>query len=112
LTENQPELDGSFVPAPRPGVASVEVDGETVIYDVELDSTHLLNPTATVVWCSLDGETTVDQLSEDLAASFGAPMEQVRADILTLLRDLGRVGLLEGVNPETREQETIQEGQP
>jgi hypothetical protein len=90
----------------------VEIDGETVIYDVDLDSTHLLNPTATVVWCSLDGETTVDQLSEDLALAFRAPRTQVRTDILTLLRDLGRAGLLEGVDPETIEPETMQEGRP
>ena len=107
MSKDVTHICGSFIPLPRCGVASVEIDGETVIYDVELDATHLLNPTATAVWRCLGGETTVDQLIDDVAVAFDVPREEVRTDILTLLRDLGRVGLLEGVSPET-----VREGQP
>jgi PqqD family protein of HPr-rel-A system len=106
MSKDMKHICGSCIPVLRCGVASVEIDGETVIYDVELDATHLLNPTATAVWSCLDGETTVDQLIDDVAAAFGVPREEVRTDILTLLRDLGRAGLLEGGSPKT-----VREGQ-
>jgi PqqD family protein of HPr-rel-A system len=89
-------INGALAPTPSHNLASVDVDGETIIYDTSSGATHLLNPTATAVWGCFDGQTTLDQMSSDLAAAYGAKKRQVRTDVVTLVRDLGRAGLLEG----------------
>ncbi len=38
------------------------------------------------------GETTVTAIAEDLAATFGAPREQVESDVTSLLQDLANKG--------------------
>ncbi len=38
------------------------------------------------------GETTVTAIAEDLAATFGAPREQVESDVTSLLQDLADKG--------------------
>ena len=91
------EIDGSFSPRPRSGVAAVELDGEAVLYDEATGRTNLLNPTATAVWFCFDGSGTIDEVVADVAAAFGASVHQVRQDVLGLARELGRQGFLEGL---------------
>ena len=90
---NPDEIDGAFVPRPGDGVASVVLDGDTVILD-RGGRTFLLNPTGSVVWVCLDGIATVDDVARDVADELGADLDVVRADVLELTRSLGRAGLL------------------
>jgi PqqD family protein of HPr-rel-A system len=92
------DIGGSFAPAPRSSVASVELEGETVIYDVASGVSHLLNATVTAVWRGMDGDTTLDELAVDLAAAYGATETQVRDDVIAHVRRLGGHGLLRGVS--------------
>ena len=94
-------IDGSFRPSARLSVASVELDGESVLLDEETGHTHLLNPTATVVWQSFDGQTTINALVDDLAEAFGIDRAVVYEDVLNLVRQLGQQGLLHGIAAET-----------
>jgi coenzyme PQQ synthesis protein D (PqqD) len=93
-------IDGTFRPLPRPSVASVELDGEGVLFDEETGHSHLLNSTATVVWGCFDGALSLDELAEELAAAYGTSVQQLASDILTLTRQFGRKGLLVGVERE------------
>ena len=81
----------------RPGVTGVELDGETVLLDHDTGDTHVLSPTATVVWGCLDGTGTLAEIVDDLAEAFGAERDVVARDVLNLVRELGRQGLLAGV---------------
>ncbi|MBW3578455.1 MAG: PqqD family protein [Actinobacteria bacterium] len=90
-------LHASFVPRPRPGLTSVELDGETVIYDEHRRTLHTLNPTATIVWTCLDGTISLAELAVELAEAFSVEPAVVLNDLLDLARELGRQGLLEGV---------------
>jgi hypothetical protein len=87
------EIDLEFVPQPGDGVASVVLDGDTVILD-PAGRTYVLNPTGSVVWVCLDGIATVDDVARDVADELGADPDVVRADVLELTRSLGRAGLL------------------
>jgi hypothetical protein len=62
-----------------------ELDGETVIFSETTGELTLLDPVGTVTWHLLDGLTSVEQLSLELAEAFGAPHEQVRADVSAML---------------------------
>lgn len=90
------EIDGRFVPRLRDGVASVVLDGDTVILDGH-GRTFLLNPTGSVVWVCFNGAATVDEVARDVADELGADPVVVRADVLQLTRSLGRAGLLADV---------------
>ena len=91
------ELVATDAPRFRDSVAGVELDGEAVLYDEEQDMLHLLNPTATVVWSCLDGETTLAELADDLADAFEMPVDVIVAELVDLVRQFGQQGLLEGV---------------
>ncbi|MGH9073406.1 MAG: HPr-rel-A system PqqD family peptide chaperone, partial [Acidimicrobiales bacterium] len=100
--EGQPaaSIDGSFVAVAKPSVASVELDGEGVLYDEEAGASHLLNATATAVWSCLDGSGTLDEIAAELADAFGADAQTVRHDVIALVQQFGRQGLLVGIAAE------------
>lgn len=80
-----------------PHVAAVELDGEAVLYHEQLRIVCVLDPTATLIWNSLDGEDDLATIAEQLAAQFGAPVGEVTDDVVTGARDLGARGLLADV---------------
>ena len=45
-----------------------EVDGETLVYDLETDKAHCLNSTAARVWKDCDGQTSVSEIAQRLGA--------------------------------------------
>lgn len=90
------EIDGSFVPR-RSEVASVEVDGETVLAGGPGQTFYRLDPLASLVWACLDGSGSAEEIARDLAAELGAPPSVVAGDVLALTRTLGRLCFLEGV---------------
>jgi hypothetical protein len=99
-------IDGTFVPLARRAVASVELEGEGLLYDEERGSWHLLSPTAMVIWQCCDGSGTLDELARDLAEAYRTDLETVRADTLDSVRQLGHDGLLEGVQGDEPELDT------
>lgn len=94
LRQSRP-VNASFVPIIRPTVASVQLDGETVLLDEATGALCLLDPVATVVWSCFDGWSTVKHLAIDLAVEFGADPDQVLTDVIGLARRLARNGMLE-----------------
>jgi hypothetical protein len=90
-------IDGEFVPTARPGVASVEIEGEGLLYDEERGSWHLLSPTALVIWQCCDGSGTVEELAVDLAEAYQTDLAEVRTGTLVAVKKLGEQGLLAGV---------------
>lgn len=103
------DIGGGFIPVPRPQVAGVEIDGEEVLLEEGTRNIHWLNQIGSVVWASYDG-STLDQIARELSDIFGADPDLVKSDVLELTRQIGRVGLLEGVAAEIRPQPTGPEG--
>ncbi|MEJ7582721.1 MAG: PqqD family protein [Acidimicrobiales bacterium] len=80
-------MTDSFAPTARTaGLLESLVEDELVLYDVERDRVHALNPTALALWRACDGEADVAKLSQRLA---------VDPDVVWYgLRELDRRGLL------------------
>lgn len=93
-------IDAAFVARRRGDVAVEELDHELVVLDERTGRLHVLNPTATVVWQCLDGDADLATLAVELATAFGAEADAVRADLLTLARQLADDGLLVGFEPD------------
>ena len=85
-----PDVERVAVPLVKPiartDLIVEELDGEAVIYDEETTELHHLNPTATIVFGLCDGTSTVGEMSAEIAAAFGVPIEQVEPQVRTLDR--------------------------
>jgi hypothetical protein len=69
-----------------------ELDGETLVYDLQRDKAHCLNSTAARVWRYCDGRTSVRQMAVRLARELAQPTDE---DLVWLaLRQLDRASLL------------------
>lgn len=97
LTSNA--LDLTARPAPQPGVVVVEVGGESVVLDGWREA-NVLSPSAVRVWERLDGHTTLAEVADELAGLFDVDRDLIADDVVQLARQLGNLGLLDGVDPE------------
>ena len=93
-------IDAAFVPVVRPGVASVELDGEGVVYDEGTSRTHLLNVTAQQIWARLDGSTPLAAVCQELGALYDVDADTIEPEVVDMVRSFGRLGLLDGVRAE------------
>ncbi|GGI05354.1 PqqD family protein [Egicoccus halophilus] len=93
-------IDGSYVPSLGSGVIAMPVAEETLLFDEQRGMLHQLDPIGAAVCSCMDGETSIDQAVDELAAAFGAPRDQVASDVLALVEEFGRLGLLDGLEPE------------
>src|SRR5438128_223159 len=90
-------IDERFVASRSRHTYVVELDGEAVVLDERANRLHHLNHTATLIWNCLDGDVDVRGLAGEIGEVLGLPFEQVLADTLAVVRDLGDEGLLDGV---------------
>ena len=80
--------------ARREGIIVKEIKGEFVLYDEKALRAHELNTAAGVVWQHCDGETSIRDLADAMAAETELPADE---DIVHLaLAQLAKAGLLEG----------------
>lgn len=82
-------------PSPIEGIHTVELDGELVLFDTTSRRVSHLDRLASLIWPFLDGETTVEELVDDLAAVFEVAREDVRSDLAAMLSALWTAGFLE-----------------
>ena len=71
-----------------------KMNDEVLVVDPRTREVHLLNPTATRIWDLLERPSTPAQVLAILSDEFDAPVEALRADLETLLKELGVKGLL------------------
>lgn len=88
-------LSEDSVVAARPEVASCTLDGEAVLLDVAAGRYHGLNEVGTRVWELLREPRRVSALRERLLAEYEVGAERLTADLLALLAELLRAGLIE-----------------
>lgn len=93
------EIDLPDHPKPKPGVVTVEVGTESVVLDGWREAS-VLSPSGTQIWCRLDGHTTLAAVTDDLARTFQADRDAIASDVLSLVRQLACIGLLDGVDPD------------
>ncbi|MBC8133638.1 MAG: HPr-rel-A system PqqD family peptide chaperone [Deltaproteobacteria bacterium] len=71
-----------------------KLDNEVLVVDPRTREVHLLNATATRIWDLLQDPLTGDELVAALTEEFDAPAGALRADVETLLTELGSKGLV------------------
>lgn len=81
-------------PHPLSTVHTVEVDGETVLYNTATNRAIRLDVRASLIWKVLDGEVTVAELVDDLSEVFETDRGIVRSDLEHMLAELYDLGYL------------------
>jgi hypothetical protein len=82
------------IPRRREGLQVREVDGETVILDLENQRMHNLNVTAAFIFDGINGRRTEKEIWEELASSFDIPVEIAEQDTRAILLQFRELGLL------------------
>jgi hypothetical protein len=62
--------------ARKEGLLVQELSDEVLVYDLECDKAHCLNPTAALVWKHCDGRTSVEQITRLLEKSLGTIVDE------------------------------------
>lgn len=78
-----------------PDVITREVDGEVVAFQPRSGLAHMLNTSATAIWCSVEQPTSVSTISETLADIVGGERDLIARDVLATVQHLLDSQLLE-----------------
>jgi hypothetical protein len=104
-------MDGSMSAGPRARQTRIvrrDLGDETLIYDLDTDRAHSLNPTAAGVWKRCDGASTPAEIACLVSADLGTTVDE--QTVWYALHELARkdllaeTGLPVGVSPITRRQ--------
>jgi len=85
--------DASFPKARQKDLVVEELPDETLVYDLERDKAHCLNPTAALVWSRCDGQTSVADIAWLLEQKLKLPADE--SLVWMALERLGKARLLE-----------------
>ncbi len=85
--------ESSFPKARRKDLVVEELPDETLVYDLERDKAHCLNPTAALVWSRCDGNTSVADMASSLEQELDLPADE--SLVWMALDRLGKARLLE-----------------
>ena len=77
----------------RRGLVTRVVDNETLLFDLTSGRLHRLNITAGRIWSECDRQTAAE-IAANFVEQFDAPPEVVLTDVLIMLAEFRRLGLV------------------
>jgi hypothetical protein len=87
-------LDEVFIPSQD--VVARNIEGEIIIIplvagigDID-DELYTLNKTGRAIWEKLDGKKSVQRIADELAVLYETPVENIREDIVGLIKEMAR----------------------
>jgi len=83
-------------PTRKSNILVQNIGGETLLYNAEADTIHVLNPTAKLIWELCDGTHSVADIERLIRENFSMAAEQdVSEDVQHTLKIFADKGLLE-----------------
>lgn len=98
------------VPLLTAGVRFAVIDGQVVLYDRSRVQSHVLNPSAALIWAEVDGERAVAQIVDDLAGETGTARALIDRDVKATLGRLLETHVVELPVDPPRDVEPADEG--
>lgn len=80
VPEILPSVDVGVAYCRAEGIQWTEVAPETVLWNQQSRVSQVLDPIAALLWQCFDGTGSFAEISADLAAAFGRPVEEVSSD--------------------------------
>jgi hypothetical protein len=90
-------IDASYAPRLREEVAFIPVEDEALLYLEDVGLLHQLDQIGAVVCRYFDGSTPIATTAHELADAFGTDAAVIETDVVGFARQLGDLGLLDGV---------------
>jgi hypothetical protein len=81
-------------PMRNPEVWLRQADGENVVYDPAREAVHVMNTTAVAIWVLCDGHTAPTEMIEAVCALSALPYEVVEEDVMRILDEFDRAGVI------------------
>jgi len=88
-------ITDELVPILRGGLADAILAGEVVLFDPVDATSTLLNPSAALIWASIDGRTTVATIIDELVADTGVDRATIDADVRSTIARFQVAGIVE-----------------
>lgn len=96
MSSAAPQLTIDSIVKASPDQVSCEVSGEAVILNFKDSSYYGLDPVGARIWRALlNGPVTVAEIRDRILAEFDVTPEQCETDLLQLLEEMRRTGLVE-----------------
>ena len=73
------------------------IDGETVILDLDNSHYFSLNKVGTKIWEAINKQKGLNEILKLLKEEYQLPEKRLKNDLLTLVKDLRKEGLIRGV---------------
>jgi len=87
-------LDIEKRPTQIEGVREYTLLDEMVLYVAGRETVYSFNSSARMVWQRCNGQHTIREMAQDIASELGCEANDLLPDILTVLADLQRLGLI------------------
>jgi len=80
----------------NPNFVFRRIEGETILVPIrgnveDLDSIYSLNATGALAWQNLDGERSLQEVAELIAAEWAVAPGQAEADLLEFMREMASI---------------------
>ena len=85
---------GGLIGPPSSNIIETEIKGDISLYDVSRNQVLVLNGTASDVWRLCDGEQTLAEIIDLLAAAYGRPAAELLPDVEATVAKLVEEGFL------------------
>jgi hypothetical protein len=82
------------------GIAWREIEGEAVLVNVRSDEVMHLNPAASFLWSSLDGQASLEEIALSMTDSFEVELDTALTDTIAFAASLVEQGAAEVVELE------------
>lgn len=84
-------------------IVTRKIAGETILVPIrgslaDMQKIFSLNPVGEFIWQEINGDKTLQQISESIQSVFDVPQEQADADVQDFITELLREGLIGGAN--------------
>jgi len=87
-------MDTQLIYKHAPDCLPEDMDGEILVYSPSLATTLHLNGPSAIVWGLCTGQHSIEDMIEALCEVYPEQAEQVRIDVIDVIRDLAERGFL------------------
>lgn len=82
------EINKNMIPKPNPNIIGRVVDNEAVLVMPQQGKVKVLNQVGAAIWNLVDGQRTIEQISEEICTQFEIDQTTAEADALSFFADL------------------------
>jgi hypothetical protein len=88
------EFENDYRPKGREDLLKRDLDDGCVLYDEKTSQVYTLNTTAALIWEYCDGNTTIEEIAEEIASAGNLNKDEAIKDVQKTIADFNEKALL------------------